>query len=74
MAAGWINKTVEIKFAVPKVVQETMDDCERCNRENDMLYFVFADSLDVMCKNGYAAGRMSKAQWRTIERRYCNYD
>lgn len=67
----WINDDVKIEFPINDIVlQNTMKDCERYDREGDYQYFGMARAIDVLCKAFVTNGHMSNYQWNKLTSRY----
>ena len=68
---NWIDEGIRIDFEIPKGLDEPISMLEKYNRENEMgLYYSWIEVLDVMCKNLYGCGRLTKHQWRLLDERY----
>lgn len=65
-----INDMVKIDFKIPEALGYLMEEAEKADIRNDGSYDNLADTIDVVSKNCYAAGKITAAQWDTIVRRY----
>lgn len=71
MKYNFINDTIKIDFAIPEGIQEMMDLAEKADLENNLPgYINYADTIDVMMKNGYAHGDFTEKQWNLVCARY----
>lgn len=66
----WINDDIEIDFPVSKTMRNTMDEAEELDLEQSSEYAAVADILDVMGKEAFVNGLITKAQWDKICERY----
>ena len=67
----WITDDVKIEFPISsEVLRNTIEDCERYDREGDPQYFGMARAVDVLCKMSVANGHMNQRQWDIIVSRY----
>ncbi len=67
----WINDDVKIEFPIHgEVLRNTIEDCERYDREGDPQYFGMARAVDMLCKASVASGHMNQKQWDIIVSRY----
>lgn len=67
----WINDDIKIDFPVPLVVTNTMKEAEEADLNNEIgEYYGIADALDVLGKNCYTGGEITKKQWELITMRY----
>lgn len=67
----WINDSIKIDFDVPRLVANTMQEAEEADLNNEIgEYYGIADVLDVICKECYVNGLLTKKQWDTITERY----
>lgn len=69
---NFINGDISIDFKVPKDIEQLMNECELCDKEDDYpKYMNLAEYLVyVICKEAYVVGHLTKKQWETIEKRY----
>ena len=51
-------------------VLRTIEEAEELSKTENVEYFGVADILDVLCKNAYANGVITKEQWYTVINRY----
>ena len=65
-----INNNIEINFPLPPELFYLIEEIEEADKLDDGRYYNLADTIDICCKNLYAAGKITKTQWNTIERRY----
>ena len=65
-----INDVIKIDFKIPEALRHLMEEAEKADIRNDGSYDNLADTIDVMCKNCYAVGKITATQWDTIVRRY----
>lgn len=67
-----VDESVVIDFHVPVEVTNTMQDVEDAYKKDGELgpFLNWVDTLDVLCKNCYAAGAITKKQWDKIMSRY----
>ncbi len=65
-----INDMIKIDFKIPEALRYLMEEAEKADIRNDGSYDNLADTIDVMSKNCYAAGKITAAQWDTIVGRY----
>ena len=72
MAEGnWINKDINIDdIPLDTVMKNTLQEAEEYAAEGNYEYFGVADIIDVLCKNSYAAGKMTREQWDRMCERY----
>ena len=71
MQYNWINDDVKIEFPISsEVLRNTIEDCERYDREGDPQYFGMARAVDVLCKMSVANVHMNQRQWGIIVSRY----
>lgn len=69
---SWVNKDILIDFYLPEFIWDAFKELEELDEKRDSFgYAIRAEELDIMCKNGYAGGSITKEQWHRIERRYC---
>lgn len=67
----FINDDFKVDFEVPVGLQELIDEAEKADKENHMgTYFAMVDNIDVVAKNCYAAGLITKRQWDILAARY----
>ncbi len=68
---NFINEEVIIDFKVPSILQESIDIAEKADDENNIgLYYIYADNIDVVAKNCYVDGALTKEQWKQLTNRY----
>lgn len=65
-----INDMIKIDFKIPEALRYLMEEAEEADIRNDGSYDNLADTIDVMSKNCYAAGKITAAQWDIIVKRY----
>lgn len=65
-----INDAIKIDFEVPRTLRYLMEEAEEADLKNDGSYLDFADTIDVVSKNCYVVGAITRSQWDTIVRRY----
>ena len=72
----WIDDTVIIDFELCRELKYLTEDLEQSNREDEDpgLYMNLVEALDILCKNIYAVGKLTKEQWRTLLKRYDHYE
>ena len=69
--ANFINKKYIIDFSVPPILQESIDCAEKADKENDYgTYAVYVDNIEIVAKNCYAAGKITKEMWDILSCRY----
>lgn len=66
----WVNDAVKIDFPISNVMQNTMDEAEMLDLEENTEYSAVADILDLMGKEAYVNGLITKEQWDKICMRY----
>lgn len=67
----FINDEYKIDFNVPVGLQELIDEAEKADIEDHIgTYYAMVDAIDVVAKNCYAAGLITKKQWDIIAYRY----
>lgn len=66
----WINDDIKIDFPISKAMRNTMDEAEALDLEESCEYSAVADILDVMGKEAYVNGLITKEQWDRICERY----
>lgn len=66
----WINDNIVIDFKLPEKVKMLMNDLERMDEEEDYCYFDWAEHLECVTKEMYVIGKITKAQWDLICRKY----
>ena len=67
---NWVNDDVKIDFPISKGMENTMKEAEELDLARSVEYTHVADALDIMGKNAYAAGKITKEQWDRICKRY----
>lgn len=68
---NFINEDIIIDFKVPSILQESIDIAEKADDENNIgLYYIYADNIDVVAKNCYVDGALTKEQWNQLTKRY----
>ncbi len=67
---GFINEDIVIDFELPEIIKNTIEEAEELSKTENVEYFGVADILDVLCKNAYANGVITKEQWYTVINRY----
>jgi hypothetical protein len=66
-----INDEVKIDFEVPEILQDIIDQAEEADKsDNLMLYCDLSECVDVLAKNLYTDGLITKKQWDTLAMRY----
>jgi hypothetical protein len=66
-----INDEVKIDFEVPEILQDIINQTEDADKANNlMLYCDLAECVDVLAKNLYTDGMITKKQWDTLVMRY----
>jgi hypothetical protein len=66
----WINDDVKIDFQVDKALKNAMEEAEKLDMAGSVEYGAVADAIDVLCKQSFGAGKMTKEQWDTMCKRY----
>ena len=66
----WINDDVKIDFQVDKALKNAMEEAEELDMAGSVEYGAVADAIDVLCKQSFGAGKMTKEQWDTMCKRY----
>ena len=67
---NWVNDEINIDFKVPKSIEHQIEELERLDEEKNILYFDYCDHLDVLAKNAYAEGMITKKEWDALVMRY----
>lgn len=65
-----INDEIKINFKLPEMLQNLIAEAETADMRNDGSYDNLADTIDVLCKNYYADGKLTLKQWEMVVRRY----
>ena len=70
-AFKWVNDNVKIDFPVSKVMQNTMLEAEEADLAgNHGEYMEISDAIDVLAKNDYGVGAITKDMWDKLCERY----
>ena len=67
---NWIDDSVIIDFEIPKSLLPLIEECEKCDENEDYCYFDWADALDVGAKEYYRQGKLTEKQWDTLCAKY----
>lgn len=70
----WINRDVHLSFEPDGILKNLMEMAEKANDEGNWGYFNLADSIDIICKNLYADGKLTKHDWDTAVQRYLDFN
>ena len=65
-----INDEIKIDFKVPRSIVHQIQELEKLDSEKNLLYFDYCDHLDILAKNAYAEGMITKKEWDTLLMRY----
>lgn len=69
--ANFLNEKYIIDFSVPRILQESINYAEEADKNNDLAtYLTYMENIDVLAKNCYASGEITKKMWDTLSRRY----
>lgn len=67
----YINDSVELDFKMSAVMQNTIREAEEADLANDFYtYLMLSNELDLMGKEAFATGRISRKQWDAINQRF----
>ena len=66
----FIHDEVKIDFPVPLLLQNEMDEAEELDRLGSTEFFCVAESIDVIAKGLFAAGKITQEQWDRLTWRY----
>lgn len=66
----WVNEDIKIDFPISEAMKNTMEEAEELDLEESVEYAAVADILDVMGKEAFVNGRITKKQWDIIVERY----
>lgn len=66
----WINDDVKIDFPTSKVMQNTMNEAEELDLAESGEYADVSDALDLMGKEAFVNGLITREQWDKICMRY----
>lgn len=67
---NWIDESIIIDFDIPKIMTNLILDMEQLDEEENYGYLNYCDALDDMAKEFYVQGKLTKAQWDTLVRKY----
>ena len=68
----FINKDIEIDFALSKTMQDLVDKAEKADILNDYgLYMNIADAIDSQGKKETTHHILRESEWKKLTRRYC---
>ena len=68
----FINKDIEIDFALSKTMQNLVDEAEKADILNDYgLYMNIADAIDSQGKKETAHHLLRESEWKKLTSRYC---
>lgn len=72
MKKNFIDDNIEIDFPLPDGFEHIINMCEKYDSENNYgAYEAHVSFLTgSLCKNAYAAGKLTKEQWNKIGWRY----
>lgn len=62
----WIRYDIPIDFPVYRTLQNTMQEAEMHDKNHDYHYFACASAIDVLAKNEYNNGNITKDQWDAL--------
>lgn len=69
--ANFINEQFIIDFPVPLALQESIECAEDADKRNDYAtYSTYADNIEMLAKNCYSCGKITKKMWTTLSNRY----
>lgn len=66
----WVNEDIKIDFPISEGMKNTMEEAEQLDLEESVEYAAVADILDVMGKEAFVNGLITRKQWDTIVERY----
>ena len=66
----YIDDTIPRPADAPDFLNEIITECELLAMLDDVVYYNYAELLDITCKNAYAAGEISKDLWDRCVSRY----
>ena len=66
----WIKDEIKIDFPVDRALKNAMEEAEELDLAGSVEYGAVADAIDVLCKQSFAAGKMTQEQWDRICMRY----
>lgn len=67
---NYIRDDLIIDFPIPKSIQEMIEEAELLDEEKNIEFLCVADMIDTLCKNCYAAGKITMEQWDLITAKY----
>ena len=68
----FINKDIEIDFALSKTMQDLVDEAEKADILNDYgLYMNIADAIDSQGKKETTHHILRESEWKKLTSRYC---
>ena len=69
--SNFINEHFKIDFSVPVALQESINCAEQADKDNDYgTYITYADNIDILAKNCYTCGKITKKMWEILSNRY----
>ena len=67
---NWVNDEIKIDFKVQRSIEHQIEELEKLDEEKNILYFDYCDHLDVLAKNAYTEGMITKKEWDALVMRY----
>lgn len=69
--ANFINEQFIIDFPIPVALQESVELAEFADKNNDYVtYITYAENIEVLAKNCYSCGKITKKMWNIISNRF----
>ncbi len=70
--ANFYDEEIVIDFPLPTTIQYSIEECEKADAENNLgAYLNYAEMVaEVLAKNAYGAGVITKEQWVLLQRKY----
>ena len=69
-----IKHDIKIDFPLSAVLKNTIKEAEELDAKGDFEYYYVADMIDLMCKEAYATGKITRKQWDLMVEKYPGFE